>query len=277
MKLAIFDGGRLGVVDGAALVDVSAAVPGWDAGYAANWWLRLCESWPSLRPELERAAAAGPTSPVTEAALEPAVLHPGKIVAAAANYADHVSEMTGRAGVEGWQLDFDIFLKAPSSVIGPGARLRLPAVEGEVHHECELAVVIGREGYAIPEQAAMDHVLGYTIALDMTLRGSGDRSRRKSYDGFTPIGPWLVLADEIADPHGLRIQLEVNGRVQQDVETSAMQRRVPAIIAHISSIMTLHPGDVICTGAPAGVGRVRPGDHLRARISGIGEMELWIA
>ena len=135
------------------------------------------------------------------------MLNPGKIVATASNYGEHVDEMrevvlervAGR--VDEWLLDFDVFLKSTSSIAGPGDVITLPAGpvrEGrEIHHECELALVIGTGGSRIDPSRALEHVLGYTIALDMTVRGDGDRSRRKSYDTFTPIGPWLVTRDEI--------------------------------------------------------------------------------
>jgi 2-keto-4-pentenoate hydratase/2-oxohepta-3-ene-1,7-dioic acid hydratase in catechol pathway len=146
----------------------------------------------------------------------------------------------------------------------------------EIHHESELVVVIGAGGRNIPEQAALDHVLGYTLGLDMTVRSEGDRSRRKSYDTFSPLGPWLVTADEVGDPADLDIRLEVNGTERQRVHTSTMITKVPAIVAYASSVMTLLPGDVIFTGAPPGVGPIHRGDRLVTGISRIGEMRLHV-
>jgi 2-keto-4-pentenoate hydratase/2-oxohepta-3-ene-1,7-dioic acid hydratase in catechol pathway len=171
---------------------------------------------------------------------------------------------------------FDVFLKAPSSIVGPGEPVVLPAepvaTGKEIHHEGELTFVIGRGGAQIAESDALDHVLGYTIGLDMTVRGEGDRSRRKSYDTFTPIGPWLVTADEVGDPHDLQVTLSVNGSLRQDVRTSTMTTRIPVIVAYASSVMRLDPGDIVMTGAPAGVGPVVAGDEIVTTIERIGSM-----
>jgi 2-keto-4-pentenoate hydratase/2-oxohepta-3-ene-1,7-dioic acid hydratase in catechol pathway len=181
------------------------------------------------------------------------------------------------AKAQAWQLDFDVFLKAPSSIIGPGSEIRLPDVAGEVHYEAELALVIGRGGRDIAESEALAHVLGYTILLDVTLRGDGDRSRRKSYDGFTPIGPWLTTADDVPDWRELGIRLWLNGEQRQSVRAGEMTVSVPAIVAYASRVMTLRPGDVIATGAPPGVGRIVPGDRVRAEIGGLGSLEVTVA
>jgi 2-keto-4-pentenoate hydratase/2-oxohepta-3-ene-1,7-dioic acid hydratase in catechol pathway len=210
------------------------------------------------------------------------VLNPGKVIATASNYRDHVAEMRDEvlervAGhVDSWLLDFDVFLKATSSIVGPEDAVVMPSTpvaEGrEIHHESELAVVIGRGGAHIPETDALDYVLGYTIALDMTVRGDGDRSRRKSYDTFTPVGPWLVTADEIVDPDKLGVRLEVDGEVRQQANTTDLLVDVAGIIAYASSVMRLDPGDVILTGAPPGVGQVHAGEVMLSEISEIGAM-----
>jgi 2-keto-4-pentenoate hydratase/2-oxohepta-3-ene-1,7-dioic acid hydratase in catechol pathway len=142
----------------------------------------------------------------------------------------------------------------------------------EIHHESELAVVIGSGGTNIPDSEALDHVLGYTIGLDMTVRGDGDRSRRKSYDTFTPIGPWITTRDEICDPHWLDVRLEVDGQVRQRARTAELLVGVGGIVSYASMIMRLDPGDVILTGAPPGVGEVRAGETMVSTISCIGWM-----
>jgi 2-keto-4-pentenoate hydratase/2-oxohepta-3-ene-1,7-dioic acid hydratase in catechol pathway len=286
MKLALFDDGRLGVVtaDG-VLADVTAALPGpYDSDpLTAGWWRRLCRDLPSLRGDLERAAKDGPVVPLDSVRLRAPVLNPSKIVAAASNYADHVEEMhavqhrtLGR--VESWMMNFDVFLKAPSAISGPSDDIVLPpaivAAGHEIHHESELVVVMGSGGKDIPEASALDHVAGYTLGLDMTVRSEGDRSRRKSYDTFSPLGPYLVTADEVGDPAGLEILLSVNGIERQHVHTSTMITKVPAIVAYASSVMTLLPGDLIFTGAPPGVGPIHRGDELVTSITGIGQMHL---
>jgi len=279
VKLALFNGNRLGVVTGEHIVDVTAVLPHWDNDYAPNWWLRMCNAFKEIRPAIEEAARRGEPTPLSSVTLNAPVLWPQKIVAAASNYAAHVSEMSARAPYEAWMLEFGVFLKSPSSIIGPGDTIHLPNVgDAEIHHESELGFIIGKGGKNIPEERAMEHVLGYTGVLDITVRGGGDRSARKSYDGFTPIGPWLVTADEVGDPHDLRIRLwlDKSSVPRQDVHTGEMQVKIPAMIAHISKIMTLYPGDVISTGAPPGVGKIASGDVMTLEIEKIGQMKVHV-
>lgn len=283
MRLAIFDDHRLGVVSGDQIVDVSGALPRAHdpEPLGAGWWVRMCRDFEGLRGGIERAARDGRRRGLAEVTLRAPVLNPTKIIACAVNYASHSAEMktvTERTGMQtqSWMGQFDIFLKAPSSVVGPGDDVILPrgpVSEGkEIHHESELTLVIGRGGFEIPEEHALEHVLGYTIGLDMTVRSDGDRSRRKSHETFTPLGPWITTADEIPDPHALRITLAVGGQVRQDVQTGDMTVKIPGIIAYASKVMRLEPGDVILTGAPHGVAQVHDGDVMDAAISGIGSM-----
>jgi len=279
MKLALFNGNRLGVVRGEHITDVTAALPQWDNDYAANWWLRMCRDFDKLRPSIEVEASVAKAIPLSSVKLNAAALNPQKIVAAAANYPAHVEEMAAKAPYPAWMVNFGVFLKAPSSIIGPDDTIALPDVgDEEIHHESELGLVIGKGGKDIPEGQALHHVLGYTGVLDITLRGQADRSSRKSYDGFTPIGPWLVTADEVGDPQNLRIRLWVQGQEtpRQDVTTRDMQVKIPAMIAYISRIMTLKPGDVITTGAPPGVGSIVPGDMMTFEIEKIGRMNVYV-
>jgi 2-keto-4-pentenoate hydratase/2-oxohepta-3-ene-1,7-dioic acid hydratase in catechol pathway len=284
MKLALFDDHRLGLVVDGGLVDVTAALP-WPHDpdpLTAGWWRRLCRDLAAVRPAL-LDAAGGEVIPLEAVRLRAPVLGPSKVIAAASNYAAHVEEMHGvqertLGRVESWMMRFDVFLKAPSSVSGPADDVVLPpelvAAGEEIHHESELVVVIGGGGRHIGEESALDHVLGYTIGLDITVRGAGDRSRRKSYDTFSPVGPWVTTADDVGDPGDLDIHLRVNGADRQRVNTSTMLTKVPAIIAHASSIMTLLPGDLVFTGAPPGVGPILPGDVLDVAISRLGRMRL---
>jgi 2-keto-4-pentenoate hydratase/2-oxohepta-3-ene-1,7-dioic acid hydratase in catechol pathway len=137
-------------------------------------------------------------------------------------------------------------------------------------------VVIGRGGKDIPVEKAMDAVLGFTAGLDITVRSAADRSRRKSYDGFSPLGPYLVTADELGDGSDLDILLTCDDAVRQSVNTRDMLTRVPAIVAYASSVMTLLPGDVLFTGAPPGVGPIAAGERLEMSISGIGAMTVTV-
>jgi 2-keto-4-pentenoate hydratase/2-oxohepta-3-ene-1,7-dioic acid hydratase in catechol pathway len=205
-------------------------------------------------------------------------------MACAINYAAHAAEMRDvileRVGVQSSEGagDFDVFLKATSSLIGPGDSVVLPAgpVEEhkEIHHESELVIVIGEGGYRIPESEAYDHILGYCIGLDITVRGRGDRSRRKSYDTFSPVGPWVTTADEVGDPTNLNIRLEIGGAVRQDANTRDLVVNIPGIIGYASEVMTLYPGDIIFTGAPSGVGEIYPGDVMDTAITRLGRMQV---
>jgi len=166
-----------------------------------------------------------------------------------------------------------IFLKPPSSVIGPGQAIVCPRMSKQVEYEAELAVVIGREARMVDECHAYDFVLGFTCLNDVTARDLQKKdvqfTRSKSFDTFCPIGPHIET--EI-DPGSLRITSYVNGRKRQDSNTSLLIHKVPRLVSFISSIMTLEPGDVIATGTPYGVGGISPGDEVRVEIEGIGAL-----
>jgi 2-keto-4-pentenoate hydratase/2-oxohepta-3-ene-1,7-dioic acid hydratase in catechol pathway len=287
VRLAVLEGLRLGVLTGDEVADVTGALP-WPHDpdpLTAGWWRRLCRDFELVRPALAAAAAdpASPRIPLDEARLLAPAVNPSKIVAAASNYAAHVAEMhevqeRTLGAVEPWMMEFDVFLKAPSSIAGPRDDIWLPAEEeaSEIHHEAELVAIVGTGGRRIPAREALDAIVGYTIGLDITVRGKADRSRRKSYDTFSPLGPWLVTRDEAGDPADLRIELDRNGIRRQQVSTRDMLVPVSGIVAYASAVMTLLPGDVIFTGAPPGVGPIARGDKLRVRISRLGEMEVGV-
>ena len=287
MRLAILDGLRLGVVCETTVIDVTAALP-WPHDpdpLTAGWWRRLCRDLDLVRPALA-AAARDPAAPRVEVGaarlLAPAV-NPSKIVAAASNYQEHVAEMHEVQGrtlgrVESWMMEFDVFLKAPSSIAGPRDDIVLPPDQRdrEIHHEAELVAIVGKGGKDIAPGDALSRIAGYTIGLDITVRSKADRSRRKSYDTFSPLGPWLVTSDEAGDPADMDIELERNDVLKQKVSTRDMLVPVQDIVAYASRVMTLLPGDVLFTGAPPGVGPIEPGDTLRVRLSRLGEMRLTV-
>ena len=289
MKLALFDDARLGVVsaDDATVVDVTDALP-WPHDpdpVTAGWWRALCRDFATVAPRLREAAESGTPRPVAEVTLRAPVLGPSKVIAAASNYGEHVAEMHGvqertLGRVESWMMEFDVFLKAPSSIVGPSTEVALPpdvvAAGHEVHHESELVVVIGAGGKDIPVESAMDAVLGFTAGLDITVRSAADRSRRKSYDTFSPLGPWIVTTDEIGDGSDLDIRLTSGGEVRQSVNTRDLITPVPQIVAYASTIMTLLPGDVLFTGAPPGVGPIAAGEKLEMSIGRIGSMTVTV-
>jgi 2-keto-4-pentenoate hydratase/2-oxohepta-3-ene-1,7-dioic acid hydratase in catechol pathway len=284
MKLALFDDFRLGVLteDEDHLVDVTTALPATDRDpLTAGWWRGMCRDWGEFRELLQRAAESRAPIPLDSVRLRAPVLGPSKIIAAASNYREHVAEMHGvqertLGGVQQWMMDFDVFLKAPSSIVDPAGPIVLPRAvldEGrEIHHESELVIVIGSGGRNITPENAPAHILGFTAGLDITVRSPADRSRRKSYDTFSPVGPWITILEEGSSADHAGILLTVNGEVRQRVNTADLIVPVNEIVAYASSIMTLNPGDLIFTGAPPGVGPIHPGDELITTIEGIGTM-----
>jgi len=203
-------------------------------------------------------------------------LRVGKILAVGRNYAAHNVEM-GAAAV-GPPL---LFLKPPSALVHDGAEIELPADAGAVHHEVELVAVIGNPGKAIPEENALEHVLGYAVGLDLTLRDlQGEAKKRgepwslsKGFDGSAPVSE-VAPRDEVGDGSGLAIRLEVNGETRQSGSTSQMQRSVAALVAFASRLITLERGDLLFTGTPAGVGPVLPGDRLTATLEKVGTLHV---
>jgi 2-keto-4-pentenoate hydratase/2-oxohepta-3-ene-1,7-dioic acid hydratase in catechol pathway len=193
---------------------------------------------------------------------------PTKIVAIGKNYAEHAAEMGGEAPTEPL-----IFLKPSSAVIGPGDPIARPASVGRVDFEGELVVVIGRLCRDVPIERAYDVVFGYTCGNDVTAReqqrADGQWSRAKGYDTFCPLGPWIETE---LDPSDLSLTTTVNGEVKQDARTSQLIHDIPKVIAHITAVMTLLPGDVLMTGTPAGVGPIDVGDEVAVTISGIGTL-----
>jgi 2-keto-4-pentenoate hydratase/2-oxohepta-3-ene-1,7-dioic acid hydratase in catechol pathway len=193
---------------------------------------------------------------------------PGKIIAVGRNYADHAKER----GVDVPEIPL-IFLKPPSSVIGPGDKIVMPPQSQRVDHEGELAVVIGKAGRWIQAEKAMEHVLGYTAANDVTARDlqqkDGQWTRGKGFDTFCPLGPWI---ETDLDPTDMRVTCRVNGEMRQVASTREMVFTIQQLIAFISSVMTLVPGDVILTGTPAGIGALQAGDVVEVEIEGIGTL-----
>jgi 2-keto-4-pentenoate hydratase/2-oxohepta-3-ene-1,7-dioic acid hydratase in catechol pathway len=233
--------------------------------------------------EALRAVDEHPELAIDESTIEllPVVPRPPKIICVARNYAEHAAEAKLElTGVP------NLFIRFPRSLIADGAAVLVPRVSKQVDWEAELAVVIGTGGKHIPASAAYEHVAGYALFNDVSIRdwqlrkppiqfGAG-----KNFDGSGPFGPELVTREEVADPHALRIQLSVNGTLMQSSSTADMIFDIPTLIEHISQFATLEPGDVIATGTPSGVGHFRdppiylkPGDTVRVEIEGIGVLE----
>lgn len=229
--------------------------------------------------------------PLTQVRLAAPLTRPGKLLAVAANYQDHITE-TGGEPLDKSRLSPRLFLKPSSSIAGPDAVVALPGVTREMDWEAELAVVIGRKSRNVPQQGALDVVAGYMTSNDVSARSLDLGYERdtddkavwffdwlvgKWFDGFAPLGPYLVTADEVPDPQALPVELEVNGQTRQHGSTKDMIFSVAELIAFASRLMTLEPGDVILTGTPSGVGAatgdyLRPGDEMTTTIGHLGSL-----
>lgn len=257
------------VVDGSVL-DLRNGLP---AGAGLSPIRRLLLAHGGSLPTSDEDLADSPRLPLDEVELLPVVPDPGKIVAAPVNYHDHKAEMGQDAHVDA----LGVFLKAPTSVLAPSGVVRLPYVDRRFDQEGELALVIGRETRDVAPADVADHIAGYTCLLDMTMRGGEDRSTRKSFDTFTPVGPHLVTPDEVGELHELRLRTWVNDEPRQDADIADLIWDVPTLVAYVSSVMTLLPGDIVTTGTPAGVGQVHDGDTIAVEISGVGRLEVGVS
>jgi len=270
MHLFRFDGGRIGITVDGASYDITEAI-GIDPG-----------AWPPVQMVALIADFARRTQGVTRHAgtrpidiagvrLDVPIEWPNKLIAFPVNYAKHGEEMksTSRADLSGF------FLKANSSLSGPGDPIVLPELPGrEIHHECELGIVIGKQGRNVTREQAFEYIFGYACLIDVSARGPEERVMRKSYDTFCPFGPWITTADEVPDPGNLQAKLWVNGELRQNANTRDLIVDIPGMIERSSSVATLFPGDIIATGTPEGVGPIKRGDQVRIAIERVGEMTL---
>jgi 2-keto-4-pentenoate hydratase/2-oxohepta-3-ene-1,7-dioic acid hydratase in catechol pathway len=270
MIFCFFDGGQLGTVNAGQVTAVpESVVPA--ASSPQGRLLTLIGRYAGIRVALA-ALASDPAlahQPIEALTLEAPVPDPRQLLCAVKNYAD---DRTG--------LEADFFLKSPLSIAATGATVTLPPAEARVfHHEPELAAVIGTGGVNIPAAEAMSHVFGYTAFLDLSARDLGSSYyMKKSFHGFGPMGPVLVTADEIADPHDLTVRLWVNGKLRQRFSTGQMANRIDRLIEVASSVSGLAPGDVIATGTyHIGMGPVQDGDQVTMSVQGIGELSVAIA
>jgi 2-keto-4-pentenoate hydratase/2-oxohepta-3-ene-1,7-dioic acid hydratase in catechol pathway len=285
MKLCRYDNDRLGVVRGALVHDVTSAQTEIrnSAPYAMNGDALLA-ALPQWHERIERLADKTPGRPLDQVKLLAPVARPTKLSCAPTNYQAHIAEMSAAAAQPGSQVvttqsakigEAGMFLKANSALVGPAEGIAIRFPDRRNDHEVELVMAIGKAGSDIPREHALDHVAGYCLGLDMTVRGREDRSFRKSIDGYAVAGPWLVTADEIDDPDDLPLSLEVNGQTRQDSNTKMLIFDCRRLIEFASSFYTLYPGDLIYTGTPEGVGPVKPGDMIVCRSSPVlGELKV---
>ncbi len=290
MKICRFNNGRVGVVEGDVVKDVTDVVT--QSLGPVRWPLPigdlLIANLDALLPKLKAAAVSAPSIPLAQASLDSPVANPPHIIAAPLNYPLHVKESADPAinhGVhmpthEGFATPIDkygLFLKSQTGVIGPGQKVILHWPGRRNDHEVELSVVIGRGGKNITRENALSHVAGYCIGLDITVRGTEDRSFRKAADTYAVLGPWLVTADEIGDPGNLDFGIEVDGEERQRSNTRNLICDVPDLIERASKVYALNPGDVIMTGTPDGVGEITSGCTMHAWIEKIGAMNIVVA
>ena len=283
MKLCRFDDNRLGVVADDGVRDVTGALarlPSVTYPYPKHD--ALIAHLAELRPEIDKHAKAAKPKPVGQVKLLSPVANPGKVIAAPVNYTKHLEEALADKGIHHGNLVQEIhkagmFLKATSAVVGPGEGVKLVHTDRRNDHEVELALVVGKTAKNVKAAQAMDYIAGYCIGLDMTIRGPEERSLRKSPDSYCVLGPWLVTRDEVPDAGQLSLKITVNGQTRQDAHTSDLILSVAQLIEWGSSFYTLHPGDVLLTGTPQGVGPVKPGDTMLATVERIGSMEVKVS
>jgi 2-keto-4-pentenoate hydratase/2-oxohepta-3-ene-1,7-dioic acid hydratase in catechol pathway len=283
MKICRYDDERIGLVQDGTVRDVTAVLEALGRfAYPLPRFDPFIAQLDSLKPRLEAAARTGKAIPLDRVKLLAPVANPGKIIAAPVNYTAHLREALADKGIHHGNLVNEIhkagmFLKAASAVVGPGEGVKLVHTDRRNDHEVELALVVGRTAKNVRAAEALDYVAGYCIGLDMTIRGTEDRSMRKSPDSYTVLGPWLVTAEEIPDPGNLELSIAVNGKEKQRANTRELILPVPQLIEWASSFYTLYPGDVLLTGTPQGVGPVRPGDVMVASLEIVGEMRVEVS
>lgn len=280
MKIARFNDNRLGAVEGDIVFDVTDALS--ELPIATYPLPRHDPLIGNLALVTDRARKLRPNARhlrLEDVKLLSPVASPSKVIGAPVNYLRHQAEAIADGGV-----NFDaevktistygLFLKANSSICGASEGVVIRHEGRRTDHEIELVVVIGKAGRDISYAQALDHVCGYTIGLDMTIRGPEDRSLRKSLDSFSVVGPWLTTKEEIPNPDLLSMQLSVNGNVRQDANTSDLIFDVRRLVEYASSFYELLPGDLIFTGTPEGVAEVNPGDIMKCQIEKLGAMSV---
>jgi 2-keto-4-pentenoate hydratase/2-oxohepta-3-ene-1,7-dioic acid hydratase in catechol pathway len=282
MKIASFNDYQVGVVDGQELFDMTSALPDFLSQMPRqriNW---LVQHWASLKDTFSDYRRVGKVVALGSVKLLAANPAPQHLFAAPANYQKHIGELGDRAVTKGGRSarEQGFFLKAPGSLVGAGEALLLPrGSTRRFDHESELAIIISKQARNVPRAQAMDFVFGYSCLIDATMRiekgvAEEERSMRKSFETFTPMGPWIVTADEVPKPNSLKNQLWVNGELKQSANTREMIVDIPELIELVSSVITLLPGDVIATGTPEGVGPFAANDTVKIEIERIGSMTL---
>jgi 2-keto-4-pentenoate hydratase/2-oxohepta-3-ene-1,7-dioic acid hydratase in catechol pathway len=271
MKLLFFDDFKLGVLKGDAVVDVSDTVKDIPHTGPHNLINGLIERWADYKGRLEAAVARGAGKPVSQVKVRPPLPKPYNIVAMAVNYMED--------GTRSEPAPINAFHKSPNSVIGDGDTMVLPDVPATIFEgEAEVALIIGKRASNVSQAQAMSYIFGYMNFIDGSARGlppSGNTFyQMKSRDSFCPIGPYIVTADEIADPHRLQVKLWVNGDLKQNYNTSDMAHKIPRCIEWVTSIHSLDAGDIIATGTNhRGLSGFQNGDRIEIETEGLGRLK----
>ncbi len=271
---------RIGLVREGSVFDVTKALETLPAHhYPFPIGDQMIANLDALRPKMEAAADGAQGVPVGEVDFLSPVANPTKIIGVPQNYQDHADEAAADVGISQGQPrrkmeDQGLFLKANSALIGPSEGVAVRFADRRTDHEAELGMIIGRKCSDVAYDDAMNCVVGYAIAMDMVVRGKEDRSFRKSVDSYAVLGPWMVTADEIANPGNLDFSLTIGGELRQKNNTRNLILDLPGQIVWASKFYSLHPGDIIMSGTCAGVGRVEPGDVMHLEFEGIGAMDV---
>ncbi|HXP94831.1 MAG TPA: fumarylacetoacetate hydrolase family protein [Candidatus Binatia bacterium] len=280
MKFCRYNDNKLGVVEGENVHDVSYAL---EAIPPARWPFPRGDQFvvhlEAIVKAVKSKGLGSPAGRVADVILRNPVPNAPKIVAAPVNYQLHIKESIADTGISMGRAplaigDAGLFLKSPTSLIGPDETINVRFPDRRTDHELELGVIIGKTCSDVSRNDALDYVAGYAIALDMTVRGKEDRSFRKSIDGYSVLGPWLVTADEIPNPDALDLEIKVNGQTKQKSNTKNLIYDIRKLVEWGSQWYTLYPGDIIMTGTPEGVSPVQPGDVLECSIERIGSMTI---
>jgi 2-keto-4-pentenoate hydratase/2-oxohepta-3-ene-1,7-dioic acid hydratase in catechol pathway len=286
MRLVTYDAGRgprAGALRDEAIVDVWDVLGGPAPGAPPSVRGLLAAGRVEEAREAVTTGRTEPAAALSEARLLAPVPDPEKLIGIGLNYASHAAE----AGLDPPATP-TFFAKFRNALVGPGAEVALPATSEKVDYEAEVAFVVGRRARAVAEEDALYHLAGYTLLNDLSARDLQFATPQwmpgKVFDGAAPCGPALVTPDEVGDPDAIEIELTLNGEAMQSASTADLIHPVPALIAHLSRLMTLEPGDVVFTGTPAGVGSLRrprrwlaPGDEVVLSSPQLGGLETRIA
>lgn len=268
MRLVMFNDYKLGVLKGDAVVDVSAVVADIPHTGPGDLMSGLIARFDAYKAKLQAAADAGAGVALSSVSLRAPLPKPGNIVCMAVNYMEN--------GTLKEAAPINAFHKAPTAIIGPGDAMVLPDVPASIFEgEAEMAIVIGKRAKNVSQADAMKHIFGYINFIDGSARGLPPQSffHMKSRDTFAPIGPWLVTADEIADPQKLGIKLWVNGTLKQDFNTDDMAHKIARCIEWVSHCHTLEPGDILATGTNhRGLSSFQDGDTVELETEGLGKL-----